>query len=106
MKRYVKAITGILLLVLGLLYFTCPDEEDYKLWLEQEHGITCEVGGPSQIRLCTRGQAPIEWESKHVRTLPFYIQVEDKYADDNMAYTVRATGVFNHFFDKSSIVYK
>lgn len=106
MKRYLKTITSILLFVVILLYFTCPDEEDYKLWLEKEHAISCEVGGPSKIIICKRGQDAIEWESKHVRTLPFYIQVEDTYSDANMVYTVRTTGILNHFFDNSTIVYE
>ncbi|RCW48609.1 hypothetical protein DFP97_106313 [Paenibacillus prosopidis] len=103
MKRFMKASLIILGIVLILLVFTCPNDNDYKLWLAKKYGISCEVGGPEQIILCKRGQNPIEWEGKHVQSLPFFMKVEDRYTEANKEYTIRAIGILNFFFDYSII---
>ncbi|WP_373233408.1 hypothetical protein [Cohnella sp.] len=101
MKRALKVslmFLGLLLLLLGV---TCPDNDDYKAWLAERYEIFCEVGGPDQIILCNRGKNSVEWKSKHVRSLLFYMQVEDNYSEGNKVFIIRAFGIFNHFFDYS-----
>jgi hypothetical protein len=101
MKRAWKVSLIVLGLLLILLGVTCPDDDDYKAWLAERHEIFCEVGGPDQIIVCNRGENSVEWQSKHVRSLPFYMQVEDNYSEGNKAFTIRAFGILNHFFDYS-----
>jgi hypothetical protein len=102
MKRaWIASSIGVAALLM-LFVVTCPDEEDYDAWLAEKHDITCEFSESAHSQVCKRGEESIEWQSKYVRSLPFYMQVvDDRYIADNKEYSIRAFGILNHFFDYS-----
>ncbi len=101
MNNVMKGALGLAGAALIVLVMTCPNEEDYTKWLSTEHGIVCVNTGSDMG--CRRQEAEVKWNSRYIMHAGIYMQVKDKYAEGNMDYEIKAFGIFNHFFDYSSI---
>lgn len=101
MNNVMKWALGLVGAVLIVLVLTCPNEEDYTKWLSSEHGIVCVNTGPDIG--CRRQEAEVKWNSRYIMHAGIFIQVRDKYSEGNTDFVIKAFGIFNHFFDYSSI---
>ncbi|XEC96560.1 hypothetical protein AB6A23_08475 [Paenibacillus tarimensis] len=102
MKRLGLYIAGGIAFILIILAITCPDEEDYKSWLERKHRISCtNEGSGIYCKQFIGGQEiELDWTSKHVQSAAIYMRVNDHYMKpDGSVLFIRTFGILGMLYD-------
>ena len=84
MKMKLRYLFGLGILMLLLLIYTCPTDEDYREWLENKHGIACWNDGINSG--CKKSQngieEPVYKVSSHTQHGMIYKKIRDRYRDE------------------------
>ncbi|MCM3783452.1 hypothetical protein M3231_10740 [Neobacillus mesonae] len=89
-------VSIVLFLILAV---TCPDEEDYYAWLDEQHGISCGEYNYIDGQSCVKdGQVVLR--SGHTLNGMIFTKREMEYEslEDGTLYKVDSVGFFNTFY--------
>ncbi|MFS0722380.1 hypothetical protein [Paenibacillus sp. 1P07SE] len=93
MKKILKGVILALGLALILLVLTCPNDDDYVVWLEREHQIKCVNGE------CTKGEETMDWRSRATRNAGVYQRIIENYrGPSGERVEIRAMGLLGRYY--------
>jgi|GEM_PF-4264710 len=81
-------------LTLVLLILTCPSDNAYFVWLEDEYQIKCVDFN------CKKEGEIIDWQSRGIHSTGIYNHVEDNYrGPSGERIVIRVLGILGHYFE-------
>ncbi|MET3289038.1 UNVERIFIED_CONTAM: hypothetical protein ABID98_001608 [Brevibacillus sp. OAP136] len=100
-KKTWHRIAVTVVCMMAILFMTCPTEDDYRKWLEDEHGIICTGNSLEDTCQQVGKGAPrnITWQATWEQDTGIYVRRVDRYTYEQGGELVLSSwGFLKHFF--------